>query len=104
VENDESGPDDGGYYLRAVGDVAEWQPYSTCGNGAASCIWIAVPTGGSYALENQWWYNEDDKYYAIAANLSDEQQINVEPCCTGGEDARTWYEPCTALLQPSVVR
>jgi hypothetical protein len=58
---------------------------------ASSCIWIEIPTGGSYALENQWWYNQGDNYYAIAANLSKEQQVNVELCCTGGEDARTWY-------------
>lgn len=90
IEGDDG--EDNGDCLRAIGDNAEWYSCGSSGAALTGTEWIEVPTGASYALENQYFYNQGDRDYLQVNALSNGAPLWVEPD-QGNEDTRTWYFP-----------
>jgi hypothetical protein len=98
VEDDQPGTEDYGDCIRAWSDYVIWSP---CGEGGLlGDEWILVPTGGSYALESAWyWDNEGVNDYMTADGLSAGSDIYDVPA-TGTENYRTWYWPSEVVESP----
>ncbi len=64
--------------------------------------WIEVPTGGSYALENAYWYDEDSANddMLTAPSDTDPGTPYLDSAISGGEDLRTWTTT-SLMLAPS---
>ncbi len=87
IEDTDSGSEDYGQCLDESGSWVVWD-----GCSAPRDEWIEVPTGGSFALESEYYYEGDDRDYATATSLTSGAQIELEGAVSS-EDYRTWYFP-----------
>ncbi len=92
----EEAGEDFGDCLRAEGSGSGskviWTGCATSGYILSAETWIEVPTGDSYALASQYFYDKGSNVFMTVASVSSGANLLVEPSSYGGSDHyRTWW-------------
>lgn len=94
----------GPFYTGDCVSVYGTQPtFQSCSPEASK--WIEVPTGGSYALENAYWYDQNvtvNHHFLTAPSDSAYGVLYLHNAINESEDLRTWWFPgsCCAVTSP----
>lgn len=95
----------GPFYTGDCVSVYGTQPtFQSCSPEASK--WIEVPTGGSYALENAYWYDQNvtvNHHFLTAPSDSSYGVLYLHDAVNESEDLRTWWFPgsCCAAVKSS---
>jgi hypothetical protein len=61
--------------------------------GEAGETWIETPTDGQVALENVYYYNEDERTYITVSTLDPPSAVLLEAASYDSANYRTWIFP-----------